>query len=237
MYRPDWTVWIWTIVLARIWTNHFKLDPSDPDCVDPWTDPFAIHYPTPTPQETNFHAETKMISYPSKRSNTLHLNQQTLATANKLKAFRRMHQLLYKDSASQLHHNPELCTLLATWLIPSKTNKMALKAATIICALLIAYVVANPSEAITCMDVDMCVAPCMSYLTGAESSPSAACCEGVKRLKSLPSSTDEKRFACNCVKQAASKIADIKDDAIKGLPTACGTPLPFPISLQFDCST
>jgi Protease inhibitor/seed storage/LTP family len=114
---------------------------------------------------------------------------------------------------------------------------MAFKAATLICALLIAYLAASPGEAITCMDVDLCVAPCISYLTGSQSSPSAACCEGVKKLKSLPSSTDEKRFACNCVKQAAAKFSNIKEDAVKGLPTACGTPLPFPISLQFDCST
>ncbi|KAJ3699032.1 hypothetical protein LUZ61_002737 [Rhynchospora tenuis] len=115
---------------------------------------------------------------------------------------------------------------------------MALKAGTLICALLIAYLAAYPSEAaITCMDVDMCVAPCINYLTGAQSSPTTECCDGVKKLKSLPSSTAEKRFACSCVKQAASKIANINDNAVKSLPTACGTPLPFPISLEFDCST
>ncbi|KAJ4816451.1 Non-specific lipid-transfer protein [Rhynchospora pubera] len=115
---------------------------------------------------------------------------------------------------------------------------MALKVASLFCALLVANLAAYPSEAaITCMDVDMCVAPCVSYLTGAESSPTADCCKGVERLKSLPSSTDERRFACSCVKQAASKIANLKDDAVKSLPAACKTPLPFPISLEFDCST
>jgi Protease inhibitor/seed storage/LTP family len=78
----------------------------------------------------------------------------------------------------------------------------------------------------------VCVAPCLSYLTGSQSSPSAACCEGVKKLKSLPSSTDEKRFACDCVKQAAAKFSNIKDDAVKGLPTACGTFFHSPSALS-----
>ncbi|KAJ3695449.1 hypothetical protein LUZ60_000826 [Juncus effusus] len=113
-----------------------------------------------------------------------------------------------------------------------------MKGAILLFALLFALLtLAHQSHALSCMDVDMCVAPCVGYLTGGQSSPSTECCDGVKKLRTLPSNTAEKRFACNCVKSAASHMSNINDNAVKSLPTACGSPLPFPISLEFDCST
>ncbi|XP_072993096.1 non-specific lipid-transfer protein A-like [Typha latifolia] len=110
-------------------------------------------------------------------------------------------------------------------------------AAALILALAMAHLIVGPSNAISCGDVDMCLLPCVSYLTGQRPTPAAACCDGVNKLKSMATTTPDRRYACNCMKQAASHFASISDDAVSNLPTACGTPLPFPISLKFDCSS
>lgn len=109
-------------------------------------------------------------------------------------------------------------------------------AAALLVVLAVAYVVATPAHGLSCGDVDLLVVPCVRYLTGAEKTPSASCCAGVKQLKVLPKDTNERRFACSCVKQAAGAISGLKDDAVANLPAACGTLLPFSISLNFDCN-
>ncbi|XP_015695897.2 non-specific lipid-transfer protein A-like [Oryza brachyantha] len=91
--------------------------------------------------------------------------------------------------------------------------------------------------AVTCGDVDASLLPCVAYLTGKEAAPSAACCAGVKRLRTLPVGTAERRFACDCVKKAAARFKGLNGDAIRDLPANCGSPLPFPLTLDFDCST
>ncbi|OAY75544.1 Non-specific lipid-transfer protein [Ananas comosus] len=109
--------------------------------------------------------------------------------------------------------------------------------ASLLLTLLVAYVAAERAHEMSCTDVDMCIAPCISYLTGEQQSPAPACCNGLKKLRTLAAGTTaERRFACNCIKQAAAHLKNLKDDAVSKLPAACGTPLPFPISLEYDCS-
>ncbi|KAM3266138.1 hypothetical protein CQW23_01150 [Capsicum baccatum] len=89
---------------------------------------------------------------------------------------------------------------------------------------------------ITCGQVDANVAPCVSYLTqGGE--PGAACCSGVKTLSGLAKSTDERRTACNCLKAAANRYPNLKDDAAQALPSKCGVALNVPISRTINCDT
>ncbi|KAF3657884.1 hypothetical protein CQW23_01151 [Capsicum baccatum] len=89
---------------------------------------------------------------------------------------------------------------------------------------------------ITCGQVDANLAPCVSFLTqGGE--PSAACCSGVKTLSGLAQSTDERRTACNCLKAAANRYANLKDDAAQALPGKCGVALNVPISRTINCDT
>ncbi|MCE3215713.1 hypothetical protein HAX54_003260 [Datura stramonium] len=48
--------------------------------------------------------------------------------------------------------------------------------------------------------------------------PKAACCSGVKSLSGMAQSTDERRTACNCLKAAANRYSNLKDDAAQALP-------------------
>ncbi|CAO2186835.1 unnamed protein product [Urochloa humidicola] len=97
---------------------------------------------------------------------------------------------------------------------------------------------AKPGEgAVTCAAVDANLLPCVGYVTGKEAAPPGECCAGVKRIRAMPSNTAERRQACECVKQAAARFPGLNADAIASLPTQCGAPLPFPLTLNFDCTT
>ncbi|CAO2200037.1 unnamed protein product [Urochloa humidicola] len=105
-------------------------------------------------------------------------------------------------------------------------------------AFFLVVMAARPGEgAVTCAAVDANLLPCVGYVTGKEAVPPGECCAGVKRIRALPSSTAERRQACECVKQAAAKFAGLNANAIASLPTQCGAPLPFPLTLNFDCTT
>lgn len=89
---------------------------------------------------------------------------------------------------------------------------------------------------VSCGQVDANMAPCISYLTqGGE--PSASCCSGVKTVSGMAQSTDERRTACNCLKAAANRYANLKDDAAQALPSKCGVSLNIPISRTINCDT
>ncbi|KAF9589673.1 hypothetical protein IFM89_026928 [Coptis chinensis] len=96
-------------------------------------------------------------------------------------------------------------------------------------------VMVSPGQAFTCVDVDKCLMQCIPFLTGGANEPGDSCCAGVKQIKGMAVSTDEKRQACTCAKQAAIHYQNIKDDAVGALPTKCGTPLSFPITKNINC--
>ncbi|KAI3962934.1 hypothetical protein MKW92_006191 [Papaver armeniacum] len=67
--------------------------------------------------------------------------------------------------------------------------------------------------------------------------PAPGCCAGVKQIKAMTTTTEDRRQACGCVKDAANKYRNIKEDAASGLPAKCDAPLDYPISKNIDCST
>ncbi|KAL5708900.1 hypothetical protein ACHQM5_019646 [Ranunculus cassubicifolius] len=93
----------------------------------------------------------------------------------------------------------------------------------------------QPGQAIECPAVDSCLAQCVPFLIGG-AGPTPACCKGVQSLKDMAVTHADKTTACNCVKQAAAKVANIKPDAVSSLPTKCGIPFSFPVSVSTDCS-
>ncbi|KAF7137517.1 hypothetical protein RHSIM_Rhsim07G0035500 [Rhododendron simsii] len=95
-------------------------------------------------------------------------------------------------------------------------------------------IMAEPTRAITCGQVDACLVPCMSYLVGG-GNPQPACCDGVKNLKGMASTTADKRAACTCVKAAANRYPNIKDDVAQALPAKCGVQMDIPVSKTTNC--
>ena len=94
---------------------------------------------------------------------------------------------------------------------------------------------AKPGQAaVSCQDVNEALAACIPYLTSG-GTPSTACCGGVGRLQKLAPTTEDKQAACNCVKDAAAHLPDIKEDAAASLPAKCNVQVSFPISKSTNC--
>ncbi|PON89653.1 Lipid transfer protein/Par allergen [Trema orientale] len=95
---------------------------------------------------------------------------------------------------------------------------------------------AKPGQAITCQQVDVALSSCVSYLTGSAGEPSPACCNGVSSIKQNTLTKIDRQTACQCVKDAATKISSLKDDAAQQLPAKCKIQMNVPISKTVDCS-
>ncbi|KAI3913605.1 hypothetical protein MKW92_038249 [Papaver armeniacum] len=106
------------------------------------------------------------------------------------------------------------------------------------CVFAVLAMMVGPSQAaFTCTDVDKCLVQCLPYLVGTATVPAPGCCAGVKQIKAMTTTTEDRRQACGCVKDAANKYQNIKEDAASGLPAKCDAPLDYPISKNIDCST
>ncbi|OVA01614.1 hypothetical protein BVC80_9073g49 [Macleaya cordata] len=75
----------------------------------------------------------------------------------------------------------------------------------------------------------------MAYLIGGVPQAAVGCCNGVKQLKAMATTTPDKRQTCTCVKEAASHYQNIKDDVATGLPSVAFL-FPFP-SLRTSIAT
>ncbi|KZV49055.1 non-specific lipid-transfer protein A-like [Dorcoceras hygrometricum] len=96
---------------------------------------------------------------------------------------------------------------------------------------------AQPGYAISCSQVSSALAPCISYLIGrGGNNPSPACCSGVKSVKGMARTPEDKRASCSCVKAAANRYPGMKDAVAQSLPDKCGVRLDIPVSRTVDCS-
>ncbi|XP_031495002.1 non-specific lipid-transfer protein A-like [Nymphaea colorata] len=89
---------------------------------------------------------------------------------------------------------------------------------------------------LTCGEVVMTLHKCVSYMTGSESAPSPDCCEGLQRLRSLLITHEDKELACTCIRHATRRIHNLKEAAVKELPSTCHVELPFALSTYMDCN-
>ncbi|CAN8327208.1 unnamed protein product [Cochlearia groenlandica] len=115
--------------------------------------------------------------------------------------------------------------------ITCKTRTMFLSFIT-----LVLVIVHHEVEAIQCPQVNMFLAPCLSYLK-AGGTPSAPCCAGLNGLKAAAPGKPDKQAACQCLKTVANTIPGISDDNAKQLPAKCGVNLGVPFSKTVDCNS
>ncbi|PWA77804.1 bifunctional inhibitor/lipid-transfer protein/seed storage 2S albumin superfamily protein [Artemisia annua] len=94
--------------------------------------------------------------------------------------------------------------------------------------------IVHPSEAITCLDVDRLLGPCVNFLRDGGMVPEA-CCRGLQGLKDECHSKADRQTACDCSKRAAIALG-IKQDYAESLPDKCGILISVPISPTVDCS-
>ena len=100
---------------------------------------------------------------------------------------------------------------------------------------MVQFMVKPGQAAVSCDEVNECLASCIPYLTSGAGNPSAQCCGGVGKLQKISETTADKQAACNCVKQAAARIPTIKEDAASSLPAKCNVQINYPISKNTNC--
>ncbi|KAL2899880.1 IWF1': Non-specific lipid-transfer protein [Bienertia sinuspersici] len=107
----------------------------------------------------------------------------------------------------------------------------------LLCAVLVCIMVAalQTEAAINCGLVSENLAPCVGFLENGQG-PTAACCNGVKTLKTLAATTQDRRTACRCMKSAATAFPSIDPKNTAALPSKCGVSLPGSVGPQTDCS-
>ncbi|XP_071716813.1 non-specific lipid-transfer protein Lac s 1-like [Rutidosis leptorrhynchoides] len=106
----------------------------------------------------------------------------------------------------------------------------------VVCIMVVFMVVAMPyTEALSCNDVRMKLAPCLKYLQSG-GMVSRACCNGVKGLDNLARTIPDRKTACNCMKAAYKTYSTIKPDNAAGLPNKCGVRIPYKMSPDTDCN-
>ncbi|KAF1876453.1 hypothetical protein Lal_00029801 [Lupinus albus] len=89
---------------------------------------------------------------------------------------------------------------------------------------------------ITCAQAGQLVLPCVPFLQGIGSEPSASCCSGAKSVVEGASSTQNRRDLCQCLKKVSSLIT-INPDRAKQLPKLCNVNLPFDLDPKIDCNS
>ncbi|KAL3622230.1 hypothetical protein CASFOL_033641 [Castilleja foliolosa] len=99
-------------------------------------------------------------------------------------------------------------------------------------------VIAKPVLSVpSCAEVFNDLAPCLGYLQGTSESPTTLCCAGVKALKAIEITKEDRVASCNCGKQALS-VFIYDPNKLSLLPKECGVDWNMPvIDKNFDCST
>ncbi|WOL05500.1 non-specific lipid-transfer protein 1-like [Canna indica] len=114
---------------------------------------------------------------------------------------------------------------------------MARSGALVVLVLAVALLAASPQavEAITCGQVASSLRSCVPYVTG-KGALAAACCSGVRSLKSAAATPADRKTACSCIKSTVAGVSGVKPGLASGLPGKCGVSIPYPISSSTDCS-
>nr|CAB3468134.1 unnamed protein product [Digitaria exilis] len=118
----------------------------------------------------------------------------------------------------------------------TKTTSATL-AVLLLAALAVQQQLAVPARAaITCPDVVNDMEPCLSFLQGGATFPSAACCAGVRAVYAAADSTEARRDTCECLKNAYNQI-NAQLGAAQALPRDCGLNLGYTITPEINCQT
>ncbi|XP_059306996.1 non-specific lipid-transfer protein 2-like [Lycium ferocissimum] len=104
-----------------------------------------------------------------------------------------------------------------------------------IVVLCMVLVISSPhANALTCSDVNTYMVACEPFLTN--KGLLGSCCDGVKKLDAVATTTIDRETACNCLKADGTTTEGIDWEKAALLPVTCGVSLPYTISATIDCS-
>ncbi|XP_027933512.1 non-specific lipid-transfer protein 1-like [Vigna unguiculata] len=88
---------------------------------------------------------------------------------------------------------------------------------------------------LTCNQIAILLYPCVPSAIFGVSVPSL-CCQGIIALNAAYRSVEDRRRACQCIKDRAARINGINYDLINEIPGICGSRCPFTIYPSTNCS-
>ncbi|KAK4439375.1 hypothetical protein Salat_0272400 [Sesamum alatum] len=91
------------------------------------------------------------------------------------------------------------------------------------------------ANAFSCRDASNQLSPCLAFLMGGYSSPTAACCQGVKALSNSINTNTDLRSVCQCFKEETSGFHFVPQNAA-ALPNICNLRVPVPLNPTGDCT-
>ena len=97
-------------------------------------------------------------------------------------------------------------------------------------------IVGSHSQAtLTCDQVTLWLTPCISYaVMGGSVSP--LCCQGIHSINAAYKNGDDRRSACQCIKDKAAYIPGIDYNRVNAIAGLCGTTCPYKVYPTTDCS-
>lgn len=111
-------------------------------------------------------------------------------------------------------------------------NKVALVAIVMACMIIGGC---HAEATVTCEQVTIWLTPCIAYaVMGGSVSP--LCCQGVYSLNKAYKNGDDRRGACQCIKDTAAYIPGIDYNRVNAIPGKCGTKCPYKVYPSTDCS-
>ncbi|XP_058732924.1 non-specific lipid-transfer protein 1-like [Vicia villosa] len=117
------------------------------------------------------------------------------------------------------------------------SNSMLLVKATCL-AMIMCMILGLPQTlaALTCLQVDAKLAPCIPYVTGSGGAVPQPCCDGITALNNQAATKNDRQAACKCIEKAAKALPGLNVDALFGLPSKCGVKLPYNLGPSIDCN-
>lgn len=97
----------------------------------------------------------------------------------------------------------------------------------------------NDLSAAACNEVIAELTPCAAFVKkGGSSSPSSACCSGVKDLSNIAKTKSDREAICRCFKKLLPAVGSSYDPSrIPLLPKKCGVPINLPpLDSKTDCT-
>ncbi|GFP91915.1 non-specific lipid-transfer protein [Phtheirospermum japonicum] len=93
----------------------------------------------------------------------------------------------------------------------------------------------KPAVSLSCVEVVRDLVTCLSFLQGMSSNPNPLCCDGVKALRAIEKTKDDRVAFCHCGKQALSRF-NYDPNKFPLVPKRCGVDLNMPpIGKGYNC--
>ncbi|KAG9445813.1 hypothetical protein H6P81_011941 [Aristolochia fimbriata] len=109
-----------------------------------------------------------------------------------------------------------------------------LRVATLACFLYALFARCTEAAAIDCLKDNL--KTCIQFLTGkAIAVPQATCCIGMKGISNCVKTREDRKDACECIREAADKTPAFRPDRVLRACEICGVKLPFDIFINSSC--